>query len=85
MLSKRPSTLDRSESKSNGAARPWSTLRDLLLKEETNENVGINQTAGNKTHANGIMWTVGFLLSSTLFLYFFQLLNNIPHNFPADF
>lgn len=31
-LSKRPSTFDRNESKSNGAAKPWSTLRDLLLK-----------------------------------------------------
>lgn len=30
-LSKRPSTFDRNESKSYGAARPWSTLRDLLL------------------------------------------------------
>lgn len=34
MLSKRPSTFDRSESKSNGAASPWSTLRDLLLQVE---------------------------------------------------
>lgn len=32
MLSNRPSTFDRSESKSNGAARPWSTLLDLLLQ-----------------------------------------------------
>lgn len=31
-LSKRPSTVDRNESKfANGAANPWSTLRDLLL------------------------------------------------------
>lgn len=34
MLSNRPSTFDRSESKSNGAASPWSTLRDLLLQRE---------------------------------------------------
>jgi hypothetical protein len=37
MLSKRPSTFDRNESKSNGAAKPWSTLRDLLLKLGKND------------------------------------------------
>lgn len=43
MLSKRPSTFDRSESKSNGAARPWSTLLDLLLKWNI-KNIGkVNQ------------------------------------------
>lgn len=35
-LSNRPSTVDRNESKfANGAAKPWSTLRDLLLCEWT--------------------------------------------------
>lgn len=31
MLSNLPSTFERSESRSNGAASPWSTLLDLLL------------------------------------------------------
>lgn len=41
-LSKRPSTFDRNESKSNGAANPWSTLRDLLLKKGKDETLRLN-------------------------------------------
>lgn len=65
MLSNRPSTFDRSESKSNGAARPWSTLRDLLL-ERHKEWPRINQQAICRVlHINHV--TVFFFNYSTTF------------------
>lgn len=70
MLSKRPSTFDRSESRSNGAARPWSTLLDLLLQWKKNANV-------NKTW---IMWWISFhnlFIHSTTLQYLFLSLANV--------